>query len=62
MQKLLKFEYIYAILNAVVLSIALFTFKDKEVINLILGAIIASSSSIVTYFFTKYDPSKKEDE
>ncbi|WP_432662469.1 hypothetical protein R9X47_18250 [Wukongibacter baidiensis] len=60
LKKLLKFEYIYAILVLVVLSIALFHFEQEKLTMMILGALISSSSAITTFFFTKHNPNADE--
>lgn len=59
MNDLLKFEYLFAFLVVTVLSVALFIFKDTEVINTILTALVSALSAITTYFFTKHNPSKE---
>ena len=58
---IIRFEYIYAFIHALVLAVALFYFRASEkIVMMVLGAIIASSSSITAFYFTKHDPKKEE--
>ncbi len=43
-----------------VLSIALFYFKETDFISTILTALVGALSAITTYFFTKHNPMKDE--
>ena len=55
----IKFEYVYAVLILVVLSTALFVFKDNsEVVSPIVTALVAGLTGITTFFFTKHTPGK----
>lgn len=56
MKDLLKFEYIYALAILIILSVALFVFKDKDIDNMILTALVGALSAITAFFFTKHDP------
>lgn len=50
----LKFEYVFAILVVVILAAALFVFKDnKDIVNIIITAIVGALSAITAFFFTK---------
>lgn len=60
LNKLMKFEYIYAFSVLIVLSMALFYFNQEKLTMMILGALISSSSAITTFFFTKHNPNADE--
>lgn len=58
MKELLKFEYLFAFLVVIVLSIALFIFKDTDLRNTVLTALVGALSAITTFFYTKHNPTK----
>lgn len=60
-----RFEYIFAFVVTVILSGALFGafwINNGELINMILTAFVGALSAITTYFFTKHNPNKSDDE
>ena len=66
MLKNIKFEYVFAILVVVILAAALFIFKgNKDVVNMVVTALVGTLSAITAFFFTKHIPtastSTKED-
>lgn len=53
----IKFEHIFAIILLIILSIALFVFRDdKDLVMIFATAIVGSFASVTTFFFTKYTP------
>ena len=50
----IKFEYVFAILVVAILAAALLIFKDnKDIVNIIITAIVGALSAITAFFFTK---------
>lgn len=59
--KMIKFEYIFAIMLLIVLSIALFVFKEnEETVKTILALLGTSITAITTFFFTKTQVEKNK--
>lgn len=59
--KKIKFEYVFAILVILILSVALFVFKDnKDITNIIITCLVGAVSSITAFFFTKHSPGSDE--
>jgi nitrate reductase NapE component len=59
--KEVKFEYIFAFALLIVMSGALigaYVMKDKDLINMILIALVGAFGSITAFFFTKHNPNK----
>jgi hypothetical protein len=55
----IKFEHIFAILVVVVLSAALWVFRnDRDMVNIIVTALIGTLGGVTGYFFTKHNPNK----
>lgn len=56
-----KFEYIFAVLVLLILSSAMFIFKDNaDVTTTIITALVASLSAVTAFFFTKHNPNNKD--
>ncbi|MEG0181246.1 MAG: hypothetical protein RR657_05090 [Peptostreptococcaceae bacterium] len=58
----IKFEYVFAVLVILILSAALFVFReDKDLVNIIITCLVGAVSSITAFFFTKHNPTKDGD-
>jgi len=61
MFKNIKFEYVFAVLVVVILAAALFIFRsNKDVVNMVITALVGALSAITAFFFTKHVPVQKE--
>lgn len=59
--KIIIYENVFAIIVLLILSIALFVFRgNTEITTTIITAIVGALASIITFFFTKHNPNKKE--
>jgi hypothetical protein len=55
----IKFEYVFAFALLVVLTGALYLFRENsELVNLIIGSLVGGFGAITAYFFTKHNPNK----
>ena len=55
--KNIKFEHVFAIGLLVILSIALFVFRnDRDLVMVFATALVGAFASVTTFFFTKYHP------
>jgi hypothetical protein len=58
--KAIKFEYVFAIAILLVLSIALYVFRnDKDITTTLITSLVGAFSAISAFFFTKFNPSDK---
>lgn len=56
-----KFEYVFALLVVVILAVTLFIFKDdKDIVNIVVTALVGALSSITAFFFTKHVPKQEQ--
>ncbi|MBC2580012.1 hypothetical protein [Clostridium sp. DJ247] len=63
MKDILKFEYIFAFATLLILFVALFVFRNnKDIVNIIITAIVGALSSITAFFFTKTQVSNIKEE
>ena len=57
----MKFKQFYAILLLVLVAACIFRFaSDTEIVYMILGGIMGAFASHNSFFYTEYDPNKKE--
>jgi Mn2+/Fe2+ NRAMP family transporter len=55
----IKFEHVFLILVFISLMVSVFVFKtDKETVDKLIVALVATLTSVIAYIFTKYNPSK----
>lgn len=58
----IRFEYVFAILVVVILAATLFIFRnDKDIVNIVVTALVGALSSITAFFFTKHMPTSKKE-
>jgi hypothetical protein len=54
-----KFEHIFSVLLLVILSAALWVFRENsDIVNILLTALIGALGGVTGYLFTKHNPNK----
>jgi uncharacterized membrane protein len=57
----IKFEHVFAGMILLILSAALYLFRaDKDIVNILVTALVGAFSAITAFFFTKYSPNSSD--